>query len=293
MNQAFERNLGFISNEEQNILSDSDVAIAGADGDGGLISVELAGMGISELRLADPDPFELENINRQAVCNEDTIGVNKALAVSDYLKKINPNIKTTVLTDGVNKENIGDFLQGADLVIDETEFTLHALAVMVARQARAENIPNMTAFNIGFGTVSTTYHPQGPKLERRLGFTENQSIDEISATKVSIARWLPYLPNYGDLSVLQKVSKEEKSAPSIAPGVSIATSVGLTEAFLNLVQQGHGNHRRAPIYAPKAVVMDCMSIKADIIKFNRVSHYRYLSIVLLKNILKLNPKASY
>ncbi len=78
---AFARNLGFISQAEQDKLSETSVAIAGAGGDGGELAVLLARMGFGEIRLADPDPFEIENINRQAVCTTRTVGMNKAVAV--------------------------------------------------------------------------------------------------------------------------------------------------------------------------------------------------------------------
>lgn len=288
----FERNLGFLSSEEQLRIEDSVVSIAGAGGDGGLLAVQLARMGVGELRLADPDPFEIENTNRQAVCRKSTINTNKAVAVASYASEINPNMRISIFDSGINKENMEEFVRGSNLVIDETEFTLHSLAVMLAREARKWNVPNLTAFNIGFGAVSTTYHPRGQTLESRLGFSEDQDIKEITESKVPLSRWLPYLPPYGDIDVLSKVSTGEKPAPSLAPGVALASSVGVTQAFLNLVQ-GMGNHRPNPIYAPKAIVMDSMSIEAKVIKFNRLSHARHLAKVVLRNSFKINPKASY
>jgi len=291
-NPMFERNLGFLSSEEQSRIEDSVVSIAGAGGDGGLLAVQLARMGVGELRLADPDPFEIENTNRQAVCRQSTIGENKAEAVASYVQEINPNINVRIFNTGINSENVEEFVGGSNLVIDETEFTLHSLAVILAREARKWNVPNLTAFNIGFGAVATTYQPKGKTLESRLGFKEDQDIKEIAESQVSLSRWLPYLPSYGDIKVLAKVSTGEKSAPSVAPGVSLAASLGVTQAFLNLVK-GVRNHRPNPIYAPKAVVMDAMSIEAKVIEFNLISHVRHLAKAVLMNGLKRNPKASY
>ena len=293
MNEKFfERNLGFISAEEQLCLHQSVVAIAGAGGDGGLLAIELTRMGIGELRLADPDTFDVENINRQAVCSAKTLGMNKASAVAEYLKLINPDIKVDIYDEGITQDNVNEFLLGADLVIDETEFTLHSLAIMLARKARIEGIPNMTVFNIGFGSVATTFTPDGPRLETILGFSEKQDLEEIAASAVSIDRWLPYVPSYGDLKVLGKVASGEKSAPSIAPGVSLSAALGATQAFLNLVK-GIENHRPNPVSAPKAIVVDVMSVTAKTINFNRLSHYRYLAHAVVRNILKINPTASY
>lgn len=289
--QRFERNGGYLNASEQSILQDATVSIAGVGGDGALVAVELARMGVGSFKLADPDPFEIENSNRQAVCNETTIGVNKAQAVGDYLKAINPEISIELYKDGITTDNTGEFVNGSSLVIDETEFTLQALGIMLARESRQRNIPVLTALNIGFGAIATTYHPKGRTLEKQLGFSERDSINDIAKAEVNISRWLPYLPRYGDLKVLEKVASGEKSAPSIAPGVAIAAGIATTEAFLNLV--GSDNRRRKPVYAPKARVMDAMSGESRIIKFNRTSHYRHLAKVVVINSLKRNPKADY
>jgi len=293
MSSRFERNLGFLSSDEQEKLSSSTVAIAGAGGDGGMLAVQLARLGVGNFRLADPDDFEEENINRQAVCTDKTVGVNKAVAVGSYITDINPNAKVEIYSQGITKTNVAEFVKGSDLLIDETEFSLHALAVMLAREARSKDvhIPNMTALNIGFGSIVTTYHPDGATVESRLGFRDTQSIDEIEATEVPLSRWLPYIPPYGDLAVLDKVAKGEKSAPSIAPGVAIAAGVGATQAILNLV--GSQNNRKSPVYAPRAIVFDAMTLDAKIIGYNRSSHYRHLVRMAINNTLKKVPKASY
>ncbi len=288
----FERNLGFLSVEEQAIIQGSSVAIAGAGGDGGMLAIQLARMGVGELRLADPDPFEIENINRQAVCTDLTVGKNKATAVAEFVKLINPDISTIVYEDGINILNVESFLTGADLLIDETEFTLHALAVLLAREARNQNIPNLTAMNVGFGTVVTTYKPDGPKLEKRLGFKEDQGIIEIDEAVVPLSRWLPYIPPYADLKVFEKVAKGEKSAPSVAPGVAMAAGVGASQAMLNLLRESD-NKRVKPTYAPRAIVIDAMTIKARKVRYNRTSHYKSLSRMVARNTLHLNPSASY
>src|SRR5579885_835850 len=135
-----ERNLGFFTEEEQMRLGTAVVAIAGAGGDGGELALSLARLGFGaqggEIRLADPDTFERENINRQSCCTTKTVGVNKAVAVADYIREINPDIKVTTYTEGITRENAEDFVAGSNLLIDETEFTMHAIGVALARTAR-------------------------------------------------------------------------------------------------------------------------------------------------------------
>lgn len=290
----FERNLGFYSTEEQGHLQNSSIGVAGAGGDGALLAETLVRMGVGEVRLADPDPFEIENINRQAFCNENTIGVNKAIAVGEGLQGINPDLKVATFTDGITPENTPDFVQGLDLVIDETEYTMQWLAVMLGREARKQGVPNMTALNIGFAALVTTYEAEGTTIEKRLGFTEDQPLDEIMDTEADLARWLPYLPKYGDLKVLEMVAKAEKSAPSVAPGVAAAAAIGSTQATLNLLKaKGSRNHRPDPIYAPNARVIDVMTGESKLIKYSRASHYRHLASMVARNVLKRTPQTSY
>lgn len=291
-NSRFERNLGFMSDDEQALLQQSTISIAGAGGDGAMLAVQLARLGVGNFKLADPDPFEIENINRQAVCTDKTIGKNKAVAVAEYIYDINPDVNVEVFDKGITKDNTEEFVKSSSLVIDETEFTLHALGVQLARASRAENIPQMTALNIGFGAIVTTYHPtKGRKLEEQLGFAIDEDIEEIASKEVKLDRWLPYLPSYGDLNVLDKVAKGEKSAPSIAPGVAVAAGLGATQALLNIFEGK--NNRPKPVYSPNAIVIDLMSLKAKTIKYNRFSHYRHLALAVGTNLLKRNPKASY
>lgn len=290
-NARFERSTGFMSTEELTLLSDSTVSIAGAGGDGGMLAVQLARLGVGNFKLADPDPFEIENINRQAVCTDSTIGKNKAEAVAEYIEDINPSVNIEVFNNGITKENASEFVEGSTLLIDETEFTLQSLGVILAREARMKNIPTLTALNIGFGAMVTTFRPYGTTLEKVLGFKESQSIDDISQAEVALDRWLPYLPAYIDLKVFEKVSNGEKSAPSIAPGVALAAGIGSTQALLNIFNRE--NNRPAPVYAPKAFVVDAMSMNAKQVKFGRLSHYRHLAGIGVRNALKLHPQASY
>lgn len=290
-NPRFERNLGFLSSDEQIALEQSTVAIAGAGGDGGMLAIQLARMGVQNFHLADPDPFEIENINRQEPCTDKTIGMNKAEAVAEYIHDINPDAKIRVFDDGITEENTEEFARNATLLVDETEFTMHALGIMLAREARKNDQPVLTALNIGFGAMVTTFNPNGKTLESLLGFANDEPLDEIKEKPVGLDKWLPYLPNYVDLKVFEKVAKGEKSAPSIAPGVAAAANLGATQAFLNIA--GTGNNRPRPVYAPKARVFDAMTGDSKEVKFGKISHYKHLGGILLRNSLKRNPQASY
>lgn len=291
-NSEFSRNLGFFSLEEQEYLNESAVVIAGAGGDGGMLAVQLARLGVGELRLADPDPFEAENINRQACCTTETIGINKAQAVGDYIKAINPDIKVVVEPRGIQPDTIDEFMDGADLLIDETEFTMHALGVMLARKARQLNMPNLMVMNIGFGATATTFHPQGETFEKMLGISEDMPLEAVNEVQIELDRWLPYLAPYIDIDMLQKVAAGEKSAPSVAPGVALAASIGAVQTTLNLFE-GMDNNRPQPIYYSGVLAMDAMTRESRIIDNPDTSYYEYLDKIVQANQAGQVPKVSY
>jgi molybdopterin/thiamine biosynthesis adenylyltransferase len=276
---VFERNLGFMSVSEQERLNNSTVAVAGAGGDGGMLALQLARLGVGEIRLADPDPFEPENINRQAVCTTKTVGSNKAAAVGAYINDINPNIAVKLYEEGVTAGNAEEFVSGSNLLIDETEYTIHHIGVMLARAARRENIPNLQVLNIGFGAQVTSYMPDGKTFEERLGIDPNSSIEEVAAQQVSLLKWLAKLPGYIDTDVLERVEVGEISAPTVAPGVAIAAGFAATEAFLHL---SGGKGRTKPIIAPHTLHVDAMERQTKVVK----NPNRALKISLAKLVLK-------
>ena len=62
--KMFHRNIGFLTQNEQEKISTLSIGIAGAGGDGGLLSERLVRFGIKRIVLADPEVFDVENINR-------------------------------------------------------------------------------------------------------------------------------------------------------------------------------------------------------------------------------------
>ena len=62
---AFARNIGWVTHAEQSVLRDKRVAIAGLGGVGGVHLLTLARLGIGNFHVADFDTFDVANFNRQ------------------------------------------------------------------------------------------------------------------------------------------------------------------------------------------------------------------------------------
>src|SRR6266542_3532694 len=75
--EAFSRNIGLLSEEEQARVRAARVAVAGLGGVGGNHVLALARIGFGSFSLADLDHFELANMNRQAGASVDTLGRSK------------------------------------------------------------------------------------------------------------------------------------------------------------------------------------------------------------------------
>ncbi|MGC2049123.1 MAG: ThiF family adenylyltransferase [Gallionella sp.] len=112
---AFSRNIGWLTQNEQDRLRNSRIAIAGMGGVGGIHLVTLARLGVGKFSIADFDTFDLVNFNRQAGANIRTLGQEKAKVMAEQARDINPELDIRVLPDGVNEQNLDDFLNGVDL----------------------------------------------------------------------------------------------------------------------------------------------------------------------------------
>ena len=80
MEERYSRNGGALSAEEQRQLADASVLVLGCGGLGGYVIELLARIGVGRIAAADGDVFCVSNLNRQLLCTEETLGMNKALA---------------------------------------------------------------------------------------------------------------------------------------------------------------------------------------------------------------------
>jgi tRNA A37 threonylcarbamoyladenosine dehydratase len=59
--EMFIRNVGFLTESEQDAIGRSTVAIAGMGGVGGLLAERLARLGVGQMKITDPGDFEHSN----------------------------------------------------------------------------------------------------------------------------------------------------------------------------------------------------------------------------------------
>lgn len=279
-----ERNRGFIGQAEQTKLQEAVIGVAGAGGDGGKLAVTLARMGVAQFRLADPEVFEPENLNRQEGCTHANLGKNKAQVIADSINTINPDAQVKVFTEGITEANVDEFTQGLTLVADEMEYTQHWLAVMLARKCREQGIPVVMGFNVGFGGMVTSFTSKSRTIEEVLGFSPRLSLKEVKKVTVPLDKWIPRIPSYVDPKVLVAVSKGEISAPSVAPGVDIAAGYTAVEIF------NHLTGRKKPVLAPRVLWFDAMERKGGTIRLPALSYRTSVGRLVVRDSLRLNRR---
>ena len=133
--EIFQRNIGVFTAEEQDKIKNLKIAIIGVGGLGAPVAEGLARLGVGELRLVEPDSYEVSNLNRQIGAYLDTIGRNKAEVLAETARRINPEINLTVKTQKIFENELKQFLYGCDLIVDcidyfniDEEIELHELA---------------------------------------------------------------------------------------------------------------------------------------------------------------------
>ena len=95
------------------------VVVVGLGGVGSWVVEALARTGVGRLTLIDADDLCVSNTNRQLPALEGAYGRNKAEAMAERCRAINPAIRVEAVQAYLTGSNLADLLdQGQDLVID-------------------------------------------------------------------------------------------------------------------------------------------------------------------------------
>jgi molybdopterin/thiamine biosynthesis adenylyltransferase len=137
-----DRNRNLITVEEQDTLGRLRVGVIGLSA-GHIVAHTLAAEGLcGELRLADFDQLDLSNLNRVPATVLD-LGVNKATVAARRIAELDPYLTVRVLTSGLTPDNIDEFLEGLDIVVEEADSL--DMKALVREAARARGLPVLMA----------------------------------------------------------------------------------------------------------------------------------------------------
>ncbi len=232
--EAFQRNIGILTEEEQDRLRESTVAIAGLGGVGGLYLMTLARMGIGRFHIADGDTFEIANINRQYGATVENAGKNKALAMASMARSINPTIEIRVWEEGIDEGNVEAFLEGVDVVLDGIDFFAIEERRLLFKKARQKGIFAITSAPIGFGSTLQIFSPRGMDFDDYFSIRDDMDyVEKLIAFAVGLTP-RPLHLRYMDL---RRVDLSRKKGPAIASSCTLCASLVATEVLNILLKR--------------------------------------------------------
>jgi molybdopterin/thiamine biosynthesis adenylyltransferase len=233
--QAFARNIGWVTPEEQALLRNKRVAIAGGGGVGGVHLLTLARLGVASFHIADFDRFDIANFNRQVGANMNTIGEPKVEVMERMAREINPEIEIKVFPAGISQENLPEFLAGVDLYVDALDFFAFTIRQQTFALCAELGIPATTAAPLGMGTALLNFMPGKMTFEQYFQWGDLPDLDKAIRFVVGLAPAGLHRPY---LVVPSSVNFEERRGPSTIMACQLCAGVAATEALKILLGRG-------------------------------------------------------
>ena len=233
--EAFSRNLGWVTEWEQQALRFKRVAIAGMGGVGGFHLLTLARFGIGAFNIADCDNFELVNFNRQVGATLAAIGRPKVEVMAEMAWDINPELRIARFESGLTEANLDDFLAGADLCVDGLDFFVLDIRRRLNARCRQLGVPVINAAPLGMGTAFLIFVPGG------MSFEEWFRLDGLSEDQQYISYLVGMAPralHRGYLVDPTRVDLRGHRGPSTVAGCELCAGVASVEAIKILLSRG-------------------------------------------------------
>lgn len=227
--QAFSRNIGWVTEEEQAHLRETRVAIGGLGGVGGVHLLTLARLGVGKFTIADFDVFDIVNFNRQVGALTSTIGRSKLDVLSEMLRDINPEVELKVFPEGVTPNNIDAFLEGVDVYVDGLDFFVFEARRTTFAACEAKCIPVVTAAPLGLGTALLVFGKGGMSFEDYFGFAGCK--DELDLAIHFLVGLSPAMLQRGYIADISRVSLQEKRGPSCIAACQMCAGVAAVEVL--------------------------------------------------------------
>jgi molybdopterin/thiamine biosynthesis adenylyltransferase len=241
--EAFSRNIGWLTESEQQVLRGKTIAIAGMGGVGGVHLLTLARLGFANFRISDMDVFEPANFNRQIGAMVSTLGESKVEVLARMARDINPEAKVTEFPGGITPANIEKFLKGADLFIDGFDFFVIDIRRKAFTRCHELGIPAMTAAPVGMGVAFLAFTRDSMTFEDYFRF------EGASELRQYINFLLGLSPSGMHGSYLVDPSRlniPKHKAPSTIIGVQLCASFTAAQAVKLLL--GRGEVKPAPFH---------------------------------------------
>jgi len=174
-------------------------------------------MGVQNLKLADPDKFEVSNINRQFAATVPNIGRNKAEAVAEMVYDTTRDVNIEVYPEGIAPETVDEFVDGCDYILDKIElYELDARYTLHRAFRRSERCQFMMLTPVfGNRTFFFKWTKDSMTAEEYFGIPYGAPMDEANARQL-ISRFIPEMPDYPNAQMLEQWFVKDLTCPIFA-----------------------------------------------------------------------------
>ncbi|MFZ5508655.1 MAG: ThiF family adenylyltransferase [Pseudomonadota bacterium] len=233
--EAFSRNIGWVTADEQQILRSKRVAIAGLGGVGGVHLLTLTRLGIGAFNLADFDRFSLANFNRQAGASMSTLHHPKVDVMAAQARDINPELDLRLFPEGVNADNLDAFLEDVDLYVDGLDFFAFEAREATFAACSRLGIPAVTAAPLGMGTSVLNFLPGGMTFEEYFRWRGLPEPEKALRFLIGLS---PAMLQRAYLADPAAVDLSARRGPSTVMACQICAGIAATEALKILLGRG-------------------------------------------------------
>ncbi|MBI1285802.1 MAG: ThiF family adenylyltransferase [Thiobacillus sp.] len=232
---AFSRNIGWVTEPEQQTLRTKRIAIAGMGGVGGFHLLTLARLGVEKFYIADLDSFELANLNRQAGAAMSSLGLPKVDVLAGMARDINPDADIRVFPAGVSEQNLAEFFRDVDLYVDGLDFFAFGAREQVFRYCAEHRIPAVTVAPLGMSAALLNFLPGGMSFEDYFQLAGKPELEKAVRFLVGLA---PALLHRHYLADKSRVDLKARKGPSTTIACQLCAGVAASEVLKILLGRG-------------------------------------------------------
>jgi len=233
--EAFSRNIGWVTEAEQQRLRRTRVCIAGLGGVGGIYLLTLARLGIGAFSVADFDRFSLANFNRQAGATVGSIDRPKLDVMLELAHDINPGLEIRRFERGVTDDNVGQFLADADAYLDGLDFFALGIRQAVFAHCARARIPATTVAPLGLGAALLNFVPGGMDFEDYFGLAGHTPQQQALRFLVGLS---PAMLQMGYLADPSRVNLKERRGPSTIVAVQLCSGIAAAQVLKLVLGRG-------------------------------------------------------
>ena len=228
--KAFSRNIGWVTESEQERLREAHVAIGGLGGVGGIHLLTLARLGIGNFSIADFDIFDIVNFNRQVGATVQTLEQPKIDVLAKMALDINPEIGLRSFPEGIQPDTLDAFLEKADVYVDGLDFFAFSARRITFAACERKSIPVVTAAPLGMGTALLVFGPGGMPFEDYFGFEECHG-DETEMAIRFLVGLSPAMLQRGYVADMSRINLAERRGPSSIAACQLCAGVAAIETL--------------------------------------------------------------